>query len=551
MLALLLFAVLWFGMLGHRDLFDPDEGRYAEIPAAMVATGDWLTPRLNGLKYFEKPVLQYWGTAAIYELLGESNATARLYTALTGFATALFVMFIAFRLYGRKAAFYTFLITISSMMVFTFGHLVTLDMSLTAFILAGIGSLVIAQLDRGNVKQTRNWMLLAWAALALGTLTKGLVAVALPAMTVLVYSIWQRDAELWKKLHLFKGLFLYLLIAAPWFISVSYANPEFAKFFFIHEHFDRYTSQVHGRTGPIYYFIPFLLLGVSPWLVTSMKSVFRPGFSWKPSNPGSFNPERFLWTFAVVTFCFYSLGQSKLPGYILPVIPVIAIISGRHMALGKFSGADRWMLAGMGLALVVLSLNLESAASRFYPLSEWIAYKPWLLAGGLIFLLAASSLFVLRQKPLLAFTIAAFLSMGSMQLVNQGMNAITASRSSHLLANAIEASAAGDTPIFSYETFPRSAAFYLGKPIRLVGRPSELQMGVDSEPELFIENFDQLEKIWARLPSAVLIARVDNFDEKHMDALHGTVVYRGPSHMVIIKEPYSNLSSGIAIAGAP
>ena len=283
-MAILLCAVLWFGMLGQRDLFDPDEGRYAGIPAAMVDSGDWLTPRLNDFKYFEKPVLQYWGTAVAFKLFGKSNASARLWTALLGFAAALFSMLVAFRLYGGRAAIYTFLLGISYLMVVAFGHYLTLDMALSAFLVMGIGSLVIAHSSQTGEKQARNWMLAGWFALALATLTKGLVAVVLPAATVVLYSLWQRDWSLWKNLHIFKGILLFLVVTAPWFIAVSVVNPEFAEFFFIHEHFDRYTSEVHNREGPIYYFVPYLLLGVAPWLITSLRSLVTPGFKWLPDD---------------------------------------------------------------------------------------------------------------------------------------------------------------------------------------------------------------------------------------------------------------------------
>lgn len=542
-----LILVLWFGMLGHRDLFDPDEGRYAEIPAAMVDSGDWLTPRLNGFKYFEKPVLQYWGTAVIYELLGKSNATARLFTALMGIATALFAMLVSFRLYGKKAAFYTFLITISSMMVVTFSHLLTLDMSLAAFVVIGIGSLVLAQAGRDDDRQSRNWMLAGWAALALGTLTKGPVAVVLPAMTVVVYSIWQRDLGLWKKMHLFKGILLYLLISAPWFIAVSYANPEFAKFFFIHEHFDRYTTQAHGREGPLYYFMPFLVLGVCPWLITSMSAIFRPGFAKTPGQPGLFSAERFLWAFAVVTFCFYSLGQSKLPGYILPIFPVIAILSGERLSRTESVGGDRWILIGMGLALLIFSLNLHSV-SKSFPMTAWMQYQPWLLASGLMFLLASATFFVFKKSPMMAFMLAAFLSLGSMQLVNHGLNALSESRSSHILADAINATVAEGTPVFSYKTFSKSAAFYLGKPIRMVGYSGELQLGIEAEPENYIESFGEFEKVWQKLGTAALIAKVDSFDREQLEVLDGKVVYTGPDRIVVIKKP---LTVGMSVAGAP
>ena len=532
---LLIFAVLWFGLLGQRDLFDPDEGRYAGIPAAMVDSGDWLTPRLNDFKYFEKPVLQYWGTAVAFTVFGKSNASARLWTALLGFSTALFSMLVAFRLYGRRAAIYTFLISISYLMVVIFSHFLTLDMALSAFVVFGIGSLVIAHSRPSSENQTRNWMLFGWAALALATLTKGLVAVVLPAATVVVYSLWQRDWSLWKNLHIVKGLLLYLLITAPWFIAVSIANPEFAQFFFIHEHFDRYTSDVHSREGPIYYFIPYLLLGVCPWLITSLRSLVSPGFKWLPEKPGQFHPQRFMWTFVVVTFCFFSLGQSKLPGYILPILPVIAVISGGQIALRGRIDADRWVMLVLGLLLLFAALNVEQIASERYPVQQWAAYKPWLMGSGILFLSSSVILFVKKAGQLSAFAGAAFLSMGASLLILSGANSLAESRSSRVVADAIEAALPAGVPVFGFQHFPESAVFYLGRPITIVEYEGELAMGIRLEPEKFLKTQAEFLTIWQNLDQAAVVVKINKLKNLDVEALHGRVVYKGPKTMVIIK----------------
>ena len=528
-------ALLWFGMLGQRDLFDPDEGRYAGIPAAMVDSGDWLTPRLNDFKYFEKPVLQYWGTAVSFTLFGKSNASARLWTALLGFSTALFSMLVAFRLYGWRAANYTFLISVSYLMVVIFGHFLTLDMALSAFVVMGIGSLVIAHSRQPKESQIRNWMLLGWAALALATLTKGLVAVVLPAATVVVYSLWQRDWALWKNLHLVKGLLLYLLITAPWFIAVSIANPEFAEFFFIHEHFDRYTSEVHSREGPIYYFIPYLLLGVCPWLITSLRSLFSPGFNWLPDNPGQFHPERFMWTFAVVTFCFFSLGQSKLPGYILPILPVIAVISGGQIAQRGRIDADRWVMLFLGALLLFGAFNVEQIASERYPVTQWASYKPWLFGSGVLFLFSSVMLFFKKAGQFMPFASAAFLSMGATLLILSGANSLAESRSSRVVADTIETTLPDGTPIFAFQSFPESAVFYLGRPVTIVEYEGELAMGIRLEPEKFLKTQAEFLTLWQNLDQAAVVVKLNGLKNLDVDALQGRVVYEGPKFIVIIK----------------
>jgi 4-amino-4-deoxy-L-arabinose transferase-like glycosyltransferase len=534
-MVILLFAVLWFGTLGQRDLFDPDEGRYAGIPAAMVDTGDWLTPRLNDFKYFEKPALQYWGTAVAYKIFGKSNTSARLFTAVLGFSTALFSMLVAFRLYGGRAAAYTFLLSISYLMVVAFGHYLTLDMALSGFLVMGIGSLVVAQSNRSSESQARNWMLAGWAALALATLTKGLVAIVLPAASVVLYSVWQRDWNLWKYLHLFKGLLLYLLITAPWFIAVSAANPEFAEFFFIHEHFDRYTSEVHSREGPIYYFIPVLLLGVCPWLVTSIRALVSPGFKWSPDMPGQFDPERFLWTFVVVTFCFFSLGQSKLPGYILPVLPVIAIISGGQIASRGPSAADRWTMLSLGLLFVAGAFAVELLASKHYPAEQWASYRPWIIGSGLLFLLSFGALSIRKIARLPAFAAAALGSMAAMLLIVSGAGSLAESRSSKVIADVITQTLPAGVPVFSFQYFPEAAAFYLGRPITIVEYEGEMAMGVRLEPEKFIKTQDEFLAVWQNLDQAAVVVKLNRLQNLKVDELKGRVVYKGPKTMVIIK----------------
>ena len=532
---ILLCAVLWFGMLGQRDLFDPDEGRYAGIPAAMVDSGDWLTPRLNDFKYFEKPVLQYWGTAAAFTLLGKSNASARLWPALLGFSAALFAMLVAFHLYGGRAAIYSFLLSISYLMVVAFGHYLTLDMALSAFVVMGIGSLVIAHSNRDSENQTRNWMLAGWAALALATLTKGLVAVVLPAATVVVYSLWQRDWILWKKLHLFKGVLLFLLITAPWFVAVSIANPEFAEFFFIHEHFDRYTSEVHNREGPIYYFIPILLLGVSPWLITSLRSLVSPGFNWLPDKPGQFEPERFMWTFIVVTFCFFSLGQSKLPGYILPILPIIAVIAGGQIVSRGQVKADRWVMFFLALLFLLGAFNAGQLASGHFTVEQWESYTPWLTGSGLLLLFSFAAMSFRKFARLPAFASAAVASMAAALLIISGAGSLAESRSSKVIADVIEQTLPAGVPIFTFRYVPEAAVFYLGRPVTLVEYEGEMAMGVGLEPEKVIKTQDEFLAIWQNLDQAAVVLKVKRQKELKMDQLSGRVVYKGPKLMVIIK----------------
>src|SRR5499427_7823927 len=173
------FALAWSGNLGYRHLIKPDEGRYAEIPREMVASGDWLTPRIDGYKYFEKPPLQYWATAAAFSAFGLNEWAARLWPGLTGFLGVLLVFWAGNRLFGPPAGLFGAAVTASSFLYAVIGHLLTLDMALSVFMSAAVFGFAVSQAKAGDARR-RRMMLLAWGAMALAVLTKGLAGAILP-----------------------------------------------------------------------------------------------------------------------------------------------------------------------------------------------------------------------------------------------------------------------------------------------------------------------------------------------------------------------------------
>jgi len=531
----MLTGIVWFSLLGYRDLFDPDEGRYAEIPAAMAASGDWLTPRLDGIKYFEKPALQYWATAAVFRLAGKGNASARLVPALAGFLGALLAAFLARRLFGARAGFFAFLFTSSSLMWAVMGHLLTLDMLLSALLFCGMACLAIAQAGRSEKGWVRNWMLAGWAALALAVLTKGLIGLALPVTSVVLYSLWQRDWQIWKHLQMVPGLALFLLLTAPWFVAVSLKNPGFAHFFFIHEHWDRYTTPVHHRQGPLYYFVPFLLLGLLPWLAISLQALLRPAFKWSPDNRGAFDAARLLWSYVAVTLVFFSFGDSKLPAYILPVMPVIAVLAGHRMAAAQATGSDRWLMVLLGVVLWILAFSLDHLADERFALPLWLNFRPWLLAAGSLCILAAGAMFLFARRPLAACALASILSLLAFQSLIWGSQSLASARSSRLVAEAIMRSVPADAPVYAVATFPESAAFYLGKTIKIVGYTGELEFGLRQEPQLTIPDLSQFLSQWKQLDTGAMIIDSDRIKTLFPGVNLGKIVYLGPKRAVIVK----------------
>jgi len=534
-----LAGIIWFALLGYRDLFDPDEGRYADIPAAMVTTGDWLTPRLNGIKYFEKPALQYWASATVFSLAGKGNASARLVPALAGYLGALFAAFLAFRLFGSRAASFAFLFAVSSLMWVAMGHILTLDMLLSVFLFIGMGCLAIAQSDRTDRIALRFWMLAGWVALSMAVLTKGLIGLALPVMSVVVYSAWQRDWQIWKHLQLLAGLLLFLALVSPWFVAVNAKNPEFAEFFFIHEHWDRYTTASHHREGPIYYFIPFLLAGLLPWLMVSLGALLKPAFKWFPDAPGTFDAARLLWSFVLVTFLFFSLGHSKLPAYILPLMPAVSVLAAQRMAGAKKLHYDGWLMVLIGAAVVVLALNGDFLADDRYTPQLLQDFRPWVLATGSLLMLAGAAMQILKKAPLLACGIAAMISLLAFQLMLWGAQTFASVRSSRNEAEAILNSIPPASPVFSVGTFPESAVFYLGKPITVSQYTGEFEFGFEQEPHLRFSSLNRLLEEWYRLDSAAMIVNRDQIETFFPGLDLGKIVYLGPKRAVIVRKGHA------------
>ena len=273
-LAWIVLAAAWFATLQVRPLLDPDEGRYAEIPREMLASGDWITPHLNDLKYFEKPPLQYWATAVAYEAFGLRQWSSRLWSVGLAFACLPLVFAWVARLYGRDSA----LLALTALAVSPFfvivGHLNLLDGGFTFWLTAAVLAFTLAQTSPPESSAERRWMLGAWGAGALAVLSKGIVVGVLAGAALILYTL-SGDTRTWRRLHLGAGLPLFAAVAAPWFVVVSLRNPSFPEFFFVHEHFTRFLTTVHQRVEPWWYFLPLLLLGVLPWIAPLARACRR------------------------------------------------------------------------------------------------------------------------------------------------------------------------------------------------------------------------------------------------------------------------------------
>ena len=479
-----LLAVIWFGTLGIRPLYKADESRYGEISREMVASGDWITPRLNGFKYFEKPPLQYWATAAFFSLLGEKDWVARLWTALIGFAGIAMVLVTANRLFGAPLGLYAAAVLAGSPLYVLLGQVNTLDMSVTFFLAAAIFAFALGH------------MLLFWAACAAAVLSKGLIGVVLPGAALFLYMLAKRDWSLVRRVRIVPGIALFLLITAPWFIAVSAANAEFAHFFFVQEHFQRFTTQMHQRVHPAWYFIPVLAAGMAPWLVPLGHAAVRA------LRRGT-GTELLLWTWAIVVFVFFSASGSKLPPYILPIFPALALLAARSLTPGV-------LRAQSGL-VVLASLGAAVAVHRLAADGPYAIYAQWLAAAALIAGLFAVAAHVLEHRGRVPGAVVA-MAAGVLVATQLGIAAHRTMADRFSVESTVAALSErppADAPVFAVDRYDHTLPWSLRRTVTMVAHRDELAVQIGWEPQKFVpdltrfaERWRAAREAWAFVPAA-------------------------------------------------
>jgi 4-amino-4-deoxy-L-arabinose transferase-like glycosyltransferase len=507
-----LVAVLWFAMLPLRPLFNPDEGRYAEIPREMLAGGDWVIPHLNGLAYIEKPPLQYWATAAALSVFGRGEFAARFYTACCALATLSLVWLVAWTLWQTAAAWRAAAVLSSMVLFVVLGQLLTLDMSLTFYMTLSLAGFLLAQPAPMGSRSQRRWMLVAWGAAALGVLTKGLVAAAIPAAVLLLYSAYSRDFSPWRRLHAAVGLPLFLAIAVPWHWIAALRMPEFLQFFFVHEHFARYLTPSADREEAWWFFAAVFALGSIPWTLPALRVV---AVGWRRRVPrGQFDPVLFLWIWVVFICLFFSLSDSKLIPYILPAMPGLALLVAASPAQAQ--RRDVWVTALLTLVAACAAGAASLYGPRLLALNDR-SYYFGLLAKPLAeiaALLAASGLYVLlkrRRDPTQAAVVlgAGWCLAGLMLMRAAGV--VAPLYSGVILARAV-GTVRHEVPVYCVGLYDQTLPFYWQHTFKLVAYRGELDFGLRRDPKAEIPSVVEFVDEWRRLPEGFAVMEKSMFD---------------------------------------
>ena len=534
----LAIGALWFSSLSFRDLAGTDEGRYAEIAREMAQSGDYVTPRLNDLKYFEKPAMQYWASAALFTAFGESEFVARLWPGLCGFLAVLMVWYTGRRLWGPTAGLYAGITTVSMVWMMGLSHVVTVDMGVSFFLTVVLCGFLIAQDDNIQTSSRRRWMFLVWAAMAGAMLSKGLIGIVIPGAVLVLYSLIYRDWKTWPRMEPLWGPLLFLALAAPWFVMVSMRNPEFAKFFFIHEHFQRFATDEAQRPGAWYYFVPILLGGMLPW--TSLLPALTRYAARREAT--GFQPNGVLLIWCAFIFVFFSLSSSKLPGYLLPMFPALGLLLGRYLSTtpsdalrphAKALTAFWTILLVAGLVYVIFIAK----GSEKTPLEYYRQAAQWVVAAG-VGMIACSLLAWRSAKQGRKDWSVMQIGFGGVlfcAVLMDGYQIFSPMTSAKNAAAAMTPYLKPDTEVFSVARYDQTLPFYLKRTVTLVAYVDEFNLGQEAEPQKWIPSVASFVPRWNATPSALAITNPKTYQELQQAGLPMVVVYSDPRRIVFRK----------------
>lgn len=381
---MILAAILYFFMLGSFSLYDAAETTYGEF-VKWILRGDWLTLHFNGAVIFDKPPLYYWFVAILAKIIGFNEWAMRLPAAFSGLLTVAVTYLFGRKLFNsERAGFLAGLVTMTSFQFMIMSRIAELDIVLTFFV-----TLALFCFYQGYSSHKKWWYTLSYFPIALAFLIKGLLAVALPAGTIFLFLLLKGELGKIKELKLTAGILIFALIGLPWYLIelVRHGKP-FLDFTIGFLFLSRFQGVVSNHTGPWYYYFLMLIVGFAPW------SPFIPFAFWRTVRNWRSDPSLIMLAIIIPAFIVFSVAQTKLPSYILPLYPFFGLMVGRLLdeSLDQPEALKIGMIVSNLLLLVVvvlLFIGFAMLGNINYP-EQYKAFLPVLYLLGAV--LAACSL---------------------------------------------------------------------------------------------------------------------------------------------------------------
>lgn len=504
-LIVLLVAPLLFFRLGSAPLANPDEGRYAEVPREMLASGDFVLPRLDGVLFLDKPPLLYWLIAGVYAIAGPSELAARLVPALSGLAGCIAAYLLACGPWGRRPALAGALVLGTSILWLAISRIVLTDMLASASISTALFAFLAGMYEPPGGRR-RAFFSLVYLAAGLATLAKGLIGFLLPGAVVVLFLLARKAWSRLRPFYLPSGVAIFLLVALPWHVLAALRHPRFASYYFVHEHFQRYFTASHGRVQPFWFFLPVLLIGLFPWagfLPSAFRRV-RSDTAW------------FFVIWATFVLLFFSASGSKLIPYVLPAMPPLAMLIGRVLAevWDANPATPPWGLNAASIMAGILGAGGLLLAGYFLPARHLDLRMPIIVCATSFVALAFAVSVVASRRGSRGAIVALWLGQSALLLVASAFTERAQGPSAKPFAGILKAEAGGDL-VLCYADLRRDLIFYTGRFIGTVEFSSELRFGLEAEDHtgLFFDD-ERFRKRWKQPARVWLIG-----EERRLDAL--------------------------------
>lgn len=367
--------LLFFYRLDSLSLFDADEPTYAEAAREMLISGDWITPHFNFQPRYDKPILIYWLIALAYKGFGIGEYAARFWSAVFATGLTLSIYLFGRQRLGRRGASIAALAFATNIGTVALARAAVTDMTLVFCMTWTLFCFFDVYLATDKTRE--RLLFVGYLAMALAVLTKGPIGLLLPGLVVVLFLIIRgRARATLSRLRLLSGLVLFTVIALPWYVLVLRENGwAFAQGFFVQHHLNRYLGVVSGHVGGLLYFFPVVILGFFPWsgtLPNAFGQLWTIRSRLRTELTGRQEVLLFLWIWCGVVVLFFSFSRTKLPSYIFPAFPALALLAGaageafldERQQGGKWARACDWLVGGMACSLAVILLFLPSIADR-------------------------------------------------------------------------------------------------------------------------------------------------------------------------------------------
>jgi len=459
--ALLVLLFAW--RLGAWPLFDPDEGRNAEVAREMLAGGDWTVPHFNGLPYLDKPVLFFWLVAGAFRLLGVGETAARLPAALGAVATVALTAALGAALIGRPRALVAAVVVATAPIMLVFGRLAIFDVPLTALVTAALYCLVRGRLDGPPAR----WWPAAGLAMGLAALTKGPVGVAVPLLAwAAARGALPRGASRARAGPLALAILAGALPVVPWLVAAGTREPGFLRYALVDETVLRFLSPARfHRAGPVYFYATVLPWALGAWTVVLAASAGPLVRLWRQGGPEA-PAIGFAARAAAVIVLLFSISASKRAQYVLPAVVPLALLAAIGVAAAPARIAAVISAAGRSALLAGLVAVAAAIAAPHIEGQEFFVLTPRVLAACGLLLLGWGMLAALTspRRPLAAVACAACFAPGLGLTLLGPLTPYAEARSARALASHIDPTAR----VVAFETFEPGLAFYLGRPVPLL-----------------------------------------------------------------------------------